>query len=128
VGLKPTSITRDLDWGIPVPLEDWKGKSLYVWFEAVMGYLSSAIEWSKLTGNNDAWRDWWIDPSAKAFYFIGKDNITFHAVTGQLNCLVWAMALTAGWGRRIHSRWSFRTMCRLNEFYEPGRQEDQRQS
>ena len=81
VGLKPTSITRDLDWGIPVPLEDWKGKSLYVWFEAVMGYLSSAIEWSKLTGNQDAWRDWWIDQSAKAFYFIGKDNITFHAVT-----------------------------------------------
>lgn len=81
VGLKPTSITRDLDWGIPVPLENWNGKSLYVWFEAVMGYLSSAIEWSNLTGNREAWRDWWIEPSAKAFYFIGKDNITFHAVT-----------------------------------------------
>lgn len=81
VGLKPTSITRDLDWGIPVPLEDWKGKSLYVWFEAVMGYLSSAIEWSRLTGNENAWRDWWIDQDAKSFYFIGKDNITFHAVT-----------------------------------------------
>ena len=81
VGLKPTSITRDLDWGIPVPLEDWKGKSLYVWFEAVMGYLSSAIEWARLTGNENAWRDWWIDQAAKSFYFIGKDNITFHAVT-----------------------------------------------
>lgn len=81
VGLKPTSITRDLDWGIPVPLEGWEGKCLYVWFEAVMGYLSSTVEWGKLNGDPDIWRDWWTNQSAKAFHFIGKDNITFHAVT-----------------------------------------------
>lgn len=81
VGLKPTSITRDLDWGIPVPVEGWEGKSLYVWFEAVMGYLSATVEWSLLNGEPEAWREWWINPEAKSYYFIGKDNITFHAVT-----------------------------------------------
>ena len=81
VGLKPTSITRDLDWGIPVPFSDFKGKCLYVWFEAVMGYLSAVIEWAKLNGTPEAWRDWWVNPETKSYYFIGKDNITFHAVT-----------------------------------------------
>jgi len=81
VGLKPTSITRDLEWGIPVPIIGWEKKVLYVWFEAVMGYLSATIEWSELNGEPDAWRHWWTNPEAKAFYFIGKDNITFHAVT-----------------------------------------------
>jgi len=81
VGLKPTSITRDLDWGIPVPLEGWEGKCLYVWFEAVIGYLSSAVEWSALNADKAAWRDWWVNPDAKSYYYIGKDNITFHAVT-----------------------------------------------
>lgn len=81
VGLKPTSITRDMEWGIPVPLEGWEKKRLYVWFEAVMGYLSASIEWAALQNQPDAWRDWWFNPDAKAFYFIGKDNITFHAVT-----------------------------------------------
>ena len=81
VGLKPTSITRDLEWGIPVPLEGWEGKCLYVWFEAVMGYLSSTVEWAKLNDQPENWRDWWTNEEAKAFYFIGKDNITFHAVT-----------------------------------------------
>jgi methionyl-tRNA synthetase len=79
-GLHGRPITRDLDWGIPVPVEGWKGKCLYVWFEAVIGYLSSAIEWSQIVGKKDAWRDWWIDPQAKTFYFIGKDNIPFHAI------------------------------------------------
>ncbi|MEN4011451.1 MAG: methionine--tRNA ligase [Bellilinea sp.] len=78
-GLKPRAITRDLDWGIPVPVEGWEGKCLYVWFEAVIGYLSAAIEWAKLSGNPEEWKDWWIDPNARAFYFIGKDNIFFHA-------------------------------------------------
>jgi methionyl-tRNA synthetase len=77
-GLKPRSITRDLDWGIPVPEEGWDGKCLYVWFEAVMGYLSAPGEWAQLQGTPDAWRDWWINPAAKAFHFIGKDNIFFH--------------------------------------------------
>jgi methionyl-tRNA synthetase len=74
------AITRDLDWGIPVPMEGWDGKCLYVWFEAVIGYLSAAIEWSSITGQPDAWLKWWQDPQAKAYYFIGKDNIPFHAV------------------------------------------------
>ena len=78
-GLKARPITRDLDWGIPVPVEGWEGKRLYVWFEAVIGYLSAAIEWSKLAGQPDAWKEWWTDAAARAFYFIGKDNIFFHA-------------------------------------------------
>jgi methionyl-tRNA synthetase len=77
-GLKPRPITRDLDWGIPVPVEGWEGKCLYVWFEAVIGYLSAAIEWSRLGAEKEAWRDWWVDPAARQFYFIGKDNIFFH--------------------------------------------------
>jgi methionyl-tRNA synthetase len=74
------AITRDLDWGIPVPVEGWDGKCLYVWFEAVIGYLSAAVEWSSLNGDEDAWHNWWYNPDAKAYYFIGKDNIPFHAV------------------------------------------------
>lgn len=81
VGLKPTPITRDLEWGIPVPLEGWDGKCLYVWFEAVMGYLSSSVEYAKILGDPELWRKWWVEPDTKAFYYIGKDNITFHAVT-----------------------------------------------
>lgn len=77
-GLKPRPITRDLDWGIPVPVEGWNGKCLYVWFEAVIGYLSAAIEWSRLGTEKEAWREWWINPTARQFYFIGKDNIFFH--------------------------------------------------
>ncbi len=74
------AITRDLDWGIPVPVDGWEGKCLYVWFEAVIGYLSAAVEWSKITAQPDSWHDWWYNPEARAYYFIGKDNIPFHAV------------------------------------------------
>ena len=74
------AITRDLDWGIPVPVEGWQGKCLYVWFEAVIGYLSAAIEWAQIAENPDAWHDWWTNPEAFSYYFIGKDNIPFHAV------------------------------------------------
>jgi methionyl-tRNA synthetase len=77
-GLKPRPITRDLDWGIPVPVEGWDDKRLYVWFEAVIGYLSAAVEWAKIEASPEAWKDWWVDPAAKAYYFIGKDNIFFH--------------------------------------------------
>ena len=73
-------ITRDLDWGIPVPIPGWEGKCLYVWFEAVIGYLSAAIEWAKLTGDPEAWRLWWQQPESRTVYFIGKDNIPFHAI------------------------------------------------
>jgi methionyl-tRNA synthetase len=75
-GLKPRPITRDLDWGIPVPVAGWEGKCLYVWFEAVIGYLSAAIEWSKISGGD--WKAWWSNPAAKHYHFIGKDNIFFH--------------------------------------------------
>jgi methionyl-tRNA synthetase len=79
-GLHGRAITRDLDWGIPVPVEGWEGKCLYVWFEAVIGYLSASIEWARITGQPQAWHDWWSGASARSYYFIGKDNIPFHAV------------------------------------------------
>jgi methionyl-tRNA synthetase len=81
VGLHGRPITRDLDWGIPLPLTDWGlNKRLYVWFEAVIGYLSAAIEWAQVNGDPEAWRKWWQDPAARTYYFIGKDNIPFHAI------------------------------------------------
>ena len=84
-GLKPRPITRDLDWGIPVPLPEFKDKVLYVWFEAVIGYLSASIEWAahnaaQNNGTPDQWKAWWYDPAAKTYYFVGKDNIPFHAI------------------------------------------------
>ncbi len=78
--LQARPITRDLDWGIPVPVQGWEGKCLYVWFEAVIGYFSATIEWSRNTGQPDAWKDWWYNPAAKTLYFIGKDNIPFHTI------------------------------------------------
>jgi len=79
-GLRGRPITRDLEWGIPVPVDGWEGKCLYVWFEAVIGYLSASIEWSAIHNTSEAWRDWWKQPAAKTLYFIGKDNIPFHAI------------------------------------------------
>ena len=79
-GLRGRPITRDLDWGVPVPVEGWEDKRLYVWFEAVIGYLSAAIEWAKINGSPDDWHQWWTDPKARSYYFMGKDNIDFHAI------------------------------------------------
>jgi methionyl-tRNA synthetase len=80
-GLHDRAFTRDLEWGIPLPIDDLgDGKSIYVWWEAVMGYLSAAKEWARLRGEPDAWKDWWENPDAESYYFIGKDNIPFHAV------------------------------------------------
>ncbi len=86
-GLRGRPITRDLDWGIPLPLEGWQGKCLYVWFEAVIGYLSATIECTTLAGDPDGWRGWWQNDDQRTFHFIGKDNIPFHAVIwpAQLN-------------------------------------------
>ncbi|SER59744.1 methionyl-tRNA synthetase [Propionibacterium cyclohexanicum] len=81
--LKPRAITRDLDWGIPIPVEGWEHedmKRIYVWFDAVIGYLSASIEWAARTGDPDAWKAWWQDPDARSYYFMGKDNIVFHSV------------------------------------------------
>ena len=80
--LRPRAITRDLDWGVPVPLEGWRDrpdKKLYVWFDAVIGYLSASIEWAARSGDPDAWRPFWQSPDARSYYFMGKDNIVFHA-------------------------------------------------
>jgi methionyl-tRNA synthetase len=77
--LRPRAITRDSDWGIPVPLEGASHKVLYVWFDAPIGYLSSAMEWSELIGDKEAWKRYWQDPKTKLVQFIGKDNIPFHA-------------------------------------------------
>jgi methionyl-tRNA synthetase len=80
-GLHDRAITRDLDWGISVPVEDLgPGKCIYVWFEAVIGYLSASKEWAQLRGDPEAWRAWWEDPEARGYYFIGKDNIPFHTI------------------------------------------------
>ena len=78
--LKPRAITRDLDWGVPLPLEGCEGKVLYVWFDAPIGYVSSTKEWAQKKGTPDAWKDYWLDPSTKLIHFIGKDNIPFHTV------------------------------------------------
>jgi methionyl-tRNA synthetase len=80
--IRPRAMTRDIDWGIPIPLDGWREqptKRLYVWFDAVIGYLSASIEWARRTGNPEAWRDWWNNPEVLSYYFMGKDNITFHS-------------------------------------------------
>ncbi|MFB9678319.1 methionine--tRNA ligase [Streptosporangium vulgare] len=80
--MHPRAISRDLDWGVPIPLEGWSdqaNKRLYVWFDAVIGYLSASIEWARRSGDPEAWRQWWQDPEALGYYFMGKDNIVFHA-------------------------------------------------
>jgi len=77
-GLKPRAITRDIDWGIPVPLKDAIGKVLYVWFDAPIGYISSTIEWAEKEKVD--WKPYWQDPNTELVHFIGKDNIVFHCV------------------------------------------------
>ena len=80
-GLQDRAITRDLDWGIEIPVDDLgSGKKIYVWFEAVIGYLSASKEWAKNKGNEKEWTEWWNNESAETYYFIGKDNVPFHAV------------------------------------------------
>ncbi|MDO9455000.1 methionine--tRNA ligase [Nocardioides sp.] len=85
--IRPRAMTRDIDWGIAVPLDGWRDdptKKLYVWFDAVVGYLSASVEWARRSGDDDAWRQWW-NPSTgsgtdqASYYFMGKDNITFHS-------------------------------------------------
>ena len=78
-GLHDRAITRDIDWGVPIPLDGYDGKRIYVWFEAVIGYLSASIEWSGTNGNQDGWEDFWKG-DGHAYYFMGKDNIPFHTV------------------------------------------------
>ncbi len=93
-GLKDRAITRDLSWGIPIPLEGYEGKRIYVWFEAVIGYLSAAVEWAANSGQGDKWQDFWKDPETKSYYFIGKDNIPFHSI-------IWP-AMLMGYGNGLN--------------------------
>jgi methionyl-tRNA synthetase len=95
--LKPRAMTRDIDWGVPVPVDGYPEdtKRIYVWFDAVIGYLSAAVEWAHNRGTEDAWREWWQNPDSRHYYFMGKDNIVFHAV-------IWpAMLLGYGEGGEI---------------------------
>jgi methionyl-tRNA synthetase len=105
-GLQPRPITRDLAWGIPVPVEGWDGKCLYVWFEAVIGYLSASIEWAKNQGTPEAWKDWWYDPSARTSYFIGKDNIVFHAVIWPAQLMGTGRLYTEEVEKRLNLPWN----------------------
>jgi methionyl-tRNA synthetase len=101
--IRPRAMTRDIDWGIPVPLDGWRDnptKKLYVWFDAVVGYLSASIEWARRSGDPDAWRQWWNpaqdgEGEALSYYFMGKDNITFHSQ-------IWPAELLAYSGRGSH--------------------------
>ena len=111
--LQPRAITRDLDWGVPVPLDGWRDrndKRIYVWFDAVIGYLSASIEWARRSGDPDAWRAWWNDGNAEAYYFMGKDNIVFHSE-------IWP-AMLLGYngpgrqGRRPRPAWRTRPVSR----------------
>jgi methionyl-tRNA synthetase len=80
-GLRDRAITRDIDWGIPVPVKGYETKRLYVWFEAVIGYLSASKQWAKeIAGDENKWKDFWENPEAKSYYFLGKDNIPFHTI------------------------------------------------
>jgi methionyl-tRNA synthetase len=84
-GLRARAITRDLDWGVPIPLPGFEDKRIYVWFDAVIGYLSASVEWAERRGEPDAWKRWWelgLDgsPPGRSYYFVGKDNIPFHAI------------------------------------------------
>jgi methionyl-tRNA synthetase len=95
-GLRARAITRDLDWGVPIPLEGYEDKRIYVWFDAVIGYFSASVEWAEKQGTPEAWKTWWVpgqtNPQVKSYYFIGKDNIPFHTI-------IWP-AMLLGYGNR----------------------------
>lgn len=94
-GLRGRAISRDIGWGIPVPVEGYSDKRIYVWFDAVIGYLSASIEWAHNRGTPEAWHDWWDDDKpCRAYYFIGKDNIFFHT-------LIWPAMLMGYGGRKL---------------------------
>jgi len=85
-GLKDRAITRDIEWGVSVPMAGFENKRIYVWFEAVIGYLSATKEWAAAHNNKEKWRDFWQKSDTKSYYFIGKDNIPFH-------CIIWPAML-----------------------------------
>jgi len=93
-GLKPRAVTRDLDYGIPLPLPKFKTKVIYVWFEAVVGYLSASKEWAKKRGKPESFRRFWLNPECRHYYFMGKDNIPFHTI-------IWP-AILMGFNQRLN--------------------------
>lgn len=102
--LKRRPITRDLDWGVPIPLPGYgekAAKRMYVWFEAVTGYLSSSIEWATARGTPDAWREWWQNPDSRHFYFMGKDNIVFHTIIWPSMIMGYGKGGDIGGGREL---------------------------
>jgi len=78
--MKNRAVTRDIEWGVPVPVEGWEDQRIYVWFDAVLGYFTATVEYYKLRGEPEGWRQWWEDPEVKRYNFIGKDNTFFHTV------------------------------------------------
>jgi len=102
-GLADRPITRDIDWGVPVPLPGAEGKVLYVWFDAPIGYISSSVEWAQRRGTPERWKDYWFDPATQLIHFIGKDNIVFHAI-------VWPATLMA------HGQYILPAQIPANEF------------
>ncbi|MCX6152319.1 MAG: methionine--tRNA ligase [Ignavibacteriales bacterium] len=88
-GLQDRAVTRDLDWGVPVPLDSAKGKVLYVWFEAVLGYISATKELSIKKGNENLWKEYWQNPETKYVAFIGKDNVVFHTIVFPAMLMAW---------------------------------------
>ncbi len=93
-GLRDRAITRDISWGVPVPIEGYADKRIYVWFDAVIGYLSASKEWAAKNGDPEAWRLFWEDEKTRSYYFIGKDNIPFHTV-------IWPMMLMGYGGLNV---------------------------
>jgi methionyl-tRNA synthetase len=91
-GLRDRAITRDITWGVPIPLEGYDDKRIYVWFDAVIGYLSASIEWAERIGQPERWRDFWQDRECQSYYFIGKDNIWFHALIWPAQLMGYAKA------------------------------------
>lgn len=94
-GLKPRAVTRDVEWGIPAPFEGAEGKTIYVWVEAVLGYVSATIEQCQRSGQPEKWRQFWLDNQAKTLYFVGKDNIPFHTI------ILPALLLASGQGYNL---------------------------
>jgi methionyl-tRNA synthetase len=102
--VKPRPITRDLDWGVRVPVpgyEEDPNKRIYVWIDAVVGYLSAAVEWATARGTPDAWREWWQDPESRHVYFMGKDNIVFHSIIWPSELIGYGVGGELGAGRPL---------------------------
>ena len=117
--IRPRAMTRDIDWGISVPLDGWRDnptKKLYVWFDAVIGYLSASIEWARRSGDADAWRAWWNDPEALSYYFMGKDNITFHSQIWPAELLAYGGLGTRGGTEHAYGRLNLPTEVVSSEF------------